>query len=61
EELCLRARPMEMAVIVPHVVWETFTRPVVALAVLSEADHPQCAFVYALVYSAALQFYSKDK
>lgn len=48
-------------VFLPHVIEEALTGLVVALAILSEGDHPQNAAVYALVYSGAPKFGSKHR
>ena len=61
KKLGLEARPVEAAILLSHVIRETLARLVIALAVLREGGHPQCAFVYALVYSAAPEFYSSDR
>ena len=47
--------------LIAHVVRKTLARAVIALAVLREGGHAQCAFVYALVYSVAPEFYSSDR
>jgi hypothetical protein len=51
------ARPITPAVFLPYVVGKPLAKYEVALAVWTGRDHSECAFVYALVYSAAPEFY----
>src|SRR5262249_20016932 len=52
-KLLLETRPPQAPVLLPDIVGQAFSGSIISVAVLSEADHPQNAFVYALVYSAA--------
>ena len=56
-ELGLVTLAVQASVFLPNVIGETPASPVIALAVLRKASHPHDASVYALVYSAAPEFY----
>ena len=58
-ELHLVMLTVEVAVILPHIVWKAFACSVIAVAILEETDHPHGASVYALVYSCAPGFCSR--